>query len=87
MLDKKEVCEKITELNPDLGVCGTDIETYYNRAKGSWVIVSKRETMTRFIFWTSRIYRNAWTAFSVFLSELMYPRLHDSMRIPFELWA
>ena len=42
MFDKNEVCQKITELNPDLGVCGIDIETYYNKAKRSWVIVSKK---------------------------------------------
>ena len=42
MLDKKEICKKVTEFNPDLGVCGIDIETVYSRPKRSWVIVSKK---------------------------------------------
>ena len=42
MLDKKEICKKVTEYNPELDVCGIDIETVYNRQKRSWVIVSKK---------------------------------------------
>jgi hypothetical protein len=42
MFDKNQVCEKITELNPDFGVCGIDIETFYSKGRDSWVIVSKK---------------------------------------------
>ena len=42
MFDKNEVCQKITELNPDLGACDVDIETFYSSSKNSWVIVSKK---------------------------------------------
>jgi hypothetical protein len=42
MLNKNEVCQKVTELNPDLGTCGIDIDTYYSAAKKSWLIVSKK---------------------------------------------
>ena len=42
MFDKNEVCQKVTELNPDLGVCDIDIDTFYSRANRSWVIVSKK---------------------------------------------
>ncbi|MBW2466881.1 MAG: hypothetical protein JRF02_06220 [Deltaproteobacteria bacterium] len=42
MFNKNEVCQKITELNPDLGTCGVDIETYYSASKKSWIIVSKK---------------------------------------------
>ena len=42
MLDKKEICRKVTEFNPDLGICGIDIDTEYNRSKKSWVIVSRK---------------------------------------------
>lgn len=43
MFNKNEVCQKITELNPDLGTCGADIDTYYSASKKSWLIVSKKE--------------------------------------------
>jgi len=42
MLDKRELCKKVTQFDPDLGVCGIDIETVYSRPKRSWVIVSKK---------------------------------------------
>ncbi|UCD66233.1 MAG: hypothetical protein JSW69_00985 [Deltaproteobacteria bacterium] len=42
MLDKNAVCQKVTELNPDLGICGTDIETFYSKGRDSWVIASKK---------------------------------------------
>ena len=42
MFNKKEVCQKITELNPDLGVCDIDIDTFYSAAKKSWIIVSRK---------------------------------------------
>ena len=42
MFDKQEVCQKITELNPDLGGCGIDIDTFYSKSKRSWIIVSQK---------------------------------------------
>ena len=42
MFNKEEVCQKVKELNPDLGVCDVDIETHYSTAKKSWIIVSKK---------------------------------------------
>ena len=42
MFDKKEVCQKITELNPDLGACDIDIDTFYSAAKKSWIIISQK---------------------------------------------
>ena len=42
MFDRKEVCQKVTELNPDLGTCGIEIDTFYSKAKRSWIIVSKK---------------------------------------------
>lgn len=42
MFDKNEVCRKVTELNPDLGSCGIDIDTFYSRANRSWIIISKK---------------------------------------------
>jgi len=42
MFDKNEVCQKITELNPELGSCDVDIETFYSSSKKSWIVVSKK---------------------------------------------
>ena len=42
MFDKNEVCQKITELNPNLGKCDADIETFYDSSKNSWIVVSKK---------------------------------------------
>ena len=42
MFNKEEVCQKVKELNPDLGACDVDIETHYSTAKKSWIIVSKK---------------------------------------------
>jgi len=42
MFNKNEVCQKITELNPDLGACDIDIDTFYSAAKKSWIIVSQK---------------------------------------------
>ena len=42
MFNREEVCQKITELNPDLGACGIDIDTFYSAAKKSWIIRSQK---------------------------------------------
>ena len=42
MFDKREVCQKVEELNPELGSCGIDFDTHYSRAKRSQLIVSKK---------------------------------------------
>ena len=42
MFNKYEVCQKVTELNPELGTCDADIETFYSTSRKSWIIVSKK---------------------------------------------
>jgi hypothetical protein len=42
MIDKKELCEKIRKLYPDVGECGIDIEAEYDTAQKSWVVHLKR---------------------------------------------
>ena len=42
MFNINDVCQKVTELNPDLGACDIDIDTFYSAAKRSWIIVSKK---------------------------------------------
>jgi hypothetical protein len=43
MLNKKELCRKITELYPDIGACGIDIDASYSRKKGSWIVELKKD--------------------------------------------
>lgn len=46
MFDKKELCAKITELYPDIGACGIDIDAFYSTAKKSWIIELKKDEHT-----------------------------------------
>ena len=41
MHDKKELCEKIKSIYPDIGECGIDVEVDYSEAKKSWVVELK----------------------------------------------
>jgi hypothetical protein len=38
MYDKEELCNKITNLYPDIGECGIDITVDFEEAKNAWVI-------------------------------------------------
>ena len=38
MHDKKELCEKITSMYPDIGTCGIDIDVNYDDEINSWVV-------------------------------------------------
>lgn len=42
MIDKKELCQKITELYPDVGACGIDVDAFYSTAKKTWVVELKK---------------------------------------------
>ena len=42
MLDKKELCQKITEIYPDIGACGIDVDAFYSTAKNTWVVELKK---------------------------------------------
>jgi hypothetical protein len=42
MFDKKEVCQKIAEIYPDIGSCGIGVEAFYSRKKGAWVVELKK---------------------------------------------
>lgn len=35
MLDKKMLCEKITSIYPEIGVCGIDFDVDFNKEKGA----------------------------------------------------
>jgi hypothetical protein len=42
MIDKKELCEKIRELYPDIGECGIDVDVEYDEAQKAWVVDLRR---------------------------------------------
>jgi hypothetical protein len=38
MIDKKDLCEKIRQLYPDVGECGIDVAVEYDTAQSCWVV-------------------------------------------------
>jgi len=42
MIDKKELCSKITSIYPEIGVCGIDVDVDFNNEKGAWVVDLKK---------------------------------------------
>lgn len=43
MYDKEELCNKITNLYPDIGECGIDITVEFEDAKNAWVIELRKD--------------------------------------------
>lgn len=43
MYDKKQLCEKIRGIYPDIGVCGINVGVEYDEAKGAWIVNLKRD--------------------------------------------
>ncbi len=42
MIDKKQLCAKISELYPDIGECGIDLDVEYDEDKQAWIVDLKR---------------------------------------------
>jgi len=38
MHDKKELCEKIKSVFPDIGQCGIDVQVDFDQSKKAWVV-------------------------------------------------
>lgn len=38
MIDKAELCKKITEIYPDIGQCGIDVDVAYDSEQKRWVV-------------------------------------------------
>jgi hypothetical protein len=43
MYEKKQLCEKIRGIYPDIGVCGIDVDVEYDEAKGVWIVNLRRD--------------------------------------------
>ncbi|MDJ0876886.1 MAG: hypothetical protein QNJ48_08620 [Desulfobacterales bacterium] len=43
MIDKEQLCAKITELYPDIGECGIDLDVTYDEEKQAWIVDLKKD--------------------------------------------
>ncbi len=43
MHNKKELCEKIRSVHPDIGECGIDVDVEWNETKKTWVVDLKKD--------------------------------------------
>jgi hypothetical protein len=43
MADKKELCEKIRSIYPEVGECGIDVDAEYDEEKEAWVVDLKKD--------------------------------------------
>lgn len=43
MIDKAQLCAKITELYPDIGECGIDLDVTYDEEKQAWIVDLKKD--------------------------------------------
>ena len=43
MYTKEELCGKIIELYPEIGVCGIDVDAEFDRKKNTWIIDLKKD--------------------------------------------
>jgi hypothetical protein len=43
MHNRKELCEKIRSIYPDIGECGIDVDVQYDGAKKAWIVDLKKD--------------------------------------------
>lgn len=43
MIDKNELCKKITSIYPDIGTCGIDVNVDYSEEKGAYIVDMKKD--------------------------------------------
>jgi hypothetical protein len=43
VMDKRELCEKIRGIYPDIGQCDIDVDVTYDESKKAWVVHLERE--------------------------------------------
>ena len=43
MVDKKELCQKIVALYPDVGQCGIDVKVEFDQDQNTWVVDLKKD--------------------------------------------
>ena len=45
MFNREDLCRKITEIYPDIGECGIDIDVSYDDEKKAWVVDLKKDSI------------------------------------------
>jgi hypothetical protein len=43
MHDKKELCDKISEIYPEIGECGINVDVDWNQDKSAWIVDLKKD--------------------------------------------
>ena len=43
MVTSKELCKKITDIYPDIGTCGIDLDVVFSDEKGAWAVDLKKK--------------------------------------------
>ena len=43
MIEKKELCDKIQQLYPDIGECGIDLMVDFDKRQNAWVVDLKKD--------------------------------------------
>jgi len=43
MIDKEELCHRITALYPDIGQCGIDVNVEFDEDQNTWVVDLKKD--------------------------------------------
>lgn len=43
MIKKEELCQKIQELYPEIGLCGIDLTVNFNKHQNCWVVCLKKD--------------------------------------------
>jgi hypothetical protein len=43
MLDRKELCERIASIYPEIGECGIDVDVEWNEDKKAWIVDLKKD--------------------------------------------
>jgi hypothetical protein len=44
MADKKQICEKIKDIYPDIGECGIDVNVDFDESQKRWVVDLKKDS-------------------------------------------
>ncbi|MGB3223287.1 MAG: hypothetical protein WBB23_10845 [Desulforhopalus sp.] len=44
MYNRQELCEKITEIYPEIGECGIDLDVFFDEEKKAWVVELTKES-------------------------------------------
>ena len=46
MYDKEQLCKKITEIYPEIGECGIDVDVNFDADRNTWVVSLEKDSHT-----------------------------------------